>query len=152
MKIDPQVAEICRRVKITDYLINKGVQLIRRGSRACCKCPLPDHDDHDPSFYIRTLPDGTELFKCFGCSRAGNILTLVSAIEKEGKGSILKRISAQAGITLSKMEVSAHLEPRPDEVEEVFCDEQDAATSIAQISVPFMQENPTEDVINKVSR
>jgi DNA primase len=152
MKIDPQVAEICRRVKITDYLINKGVQLIRRGNRSCCRCPLPDHDDHDPSFYIFSLPDGTELFKCFGCGRVGNILSIMSAIDNENKGSILKKLSAQAGITLSKIEISAKLEPRPDEVEEIFCDEQDAATGIAQISVPFMQENPTEDVINKVSR
>lgn len=67
MPLNPQISEICRKIKITDYLSKRGVDVIKRGNRFCCKCPMPDHDDHDPSCYIRTMPDGAEVFKCFGC-------------------------------------------------------------------------------------
>lgn len=88
---DPQITELCRRVKITDYLNNRGVQLFQRGNRWSCKCPLPTHDDHTPSCYIRTLPDGTELFKCFGCGAGGNIITLMASIENTLRGAIVKK-------------------------------------------------------------
>lgn len=96
-KIDPQITEICRRIKITSYLMSKGVELIQGGGRWRCVCPLPDHDDHDPSCYIRTLPDGTELFKCFGCGKGGSILTLIAEMEKVTKGSVLKKSQLKLG-------------------------------------------------------
>ena len=40
----------------------------------------------------------------------------------------------------------------PDEVDQIFCNEQDATEQIAQIAVHFMQANPTEDAVNKISR
>jgi len=112
MAIDPQISEICRRIKITDYLAKRGVDFIRRGNRYCCKCPLPTHDDHSPSCYIRVMPDGAEVFKCFGCGESGNIITLLAAIDGESKGKIvkkspLKRVSSsrnlkqQPGLSLS---------------------------------------------------
>jgi DNA primase len=36
------------------------------------RCPLPDHDDHDPSFYI--YPPGR--FHCYGCDRGGDVVDL----------------------------------------------------------------------------
>jgi CHC2 zinc finger len=36
------------------------------------RCPLPDHDDHDPSFYI--YPPGR--FYCYGCDRGGDVIDL----------------------------------------------------------------------------
>jgi DNA primase len=89
--LDPQISEICRRVKIVDYLRQKGVNLIKGGNRWRCLCPFPDHKDHDPSFYIRTAPDGAEIFKCFGCGKSGNILSLISGIEGESKGKVVKK-------------------------------------------------------------
>ena len=35
-------------------------------------CPLPDHDDHDPSFYI--YPPGR--WWCYGCDRGGDVIDL----------------------------------------------------------------------------
>lgn len=90
--LDPQIAEICRVVRITDYLETKGVNLIKSGKRTRCLCPLPSHKDTDPSFYITTLGDGTQLFKCFGCHEAGNIITLMSKMEDESKGKIVKKL------------------------------------------------------------
>jgi DNA primase len=36
------------------------------------RCPLPDHDDHDPSFYI--YPPGR--WWCYGCGRGGDVIDL----------------------------------------------------------------------------
>jgi hypothetical protein len=36
------------------------------------RCPLPDHDDRDPSFYI--YPPGR--FHCYGCDRGGDVIDL----------------------------------------------------------------------------
>jgi DNA primase len=36
------------------------------------RCPLPDHEDHDPSFYI--YPPGR--FHCYGCDRGGDVVDL----------------------------------------------------------------------------
>jgi hypothetical protein len=36
------------------------------------RCPLPDHEDRDPSFYI--YPAGR--FWCYGCSRGGDVVDL----------------------------------------------------------------------------
>ena len=35
------------------------------------RCPLPDHDDHDPSFYIYPLGRW-----CYGCNRGGDVIDL----------------------------------------------------------------------------
>jgi hypothetical protein len=36
------------------------------------RCPLPDHDDHNPSFYI--YPPGR--WQCYGCGRGGDAIDL----------------------------------------------------------------------------
>jgi DNA primase len=36
------------------------------------RCPLPDHDDHNPSFYI--YPPGR--WWCYGCDRGGDVIDL----------------------------------------------------------------------------
>jgi DNA primase len=36
------------------------------------RCPLPDHDDHNPSFYI--YPPGR--WRCYGCDRYGDVIDL----------------------------------------------------------------------------
>ncbi|WP_083500478.1 CHC2 zinc finger domain-containing protein [Sphingomonas endophytica] len=46
------------------------------GRRRSGRCPLPDHVDRDPSFWIS--PDGRR-WKCFGCQRSGDALDLVRA-------------------------------------------------------------------------
>jgi len=48
-----------------------GYKLPRRG---LVRCPFPDHEDKNPSFYIH--PSGT-WWKCFGCGRRGGGIDLV---------------------------------------------------------------------------
>jgi len=36
------------------------------------RCPLPDHDDHNPSFYIYP----PRRWRCYGCDRGGDVIDL----------------------------------------------------------------------------
>jgi CHC2 zinc finger len=48
------------------------------------RCPLPDHDDHTPSFQVLSSH-----WRCFGCDRGGSIIDLAAAlygIEPRGRG------------------------------------------------------------------
>lgn len=156
MAVDPQISELCRRVRISDYLRSKGVNVIRRGSRECCVCPLGTHRDSDPSCFLRTLADGTELFKCFGCGKGGNIITMMAALEKQTNGQIVKKLSKECGVILTGGGGGGggfvKAEPFSEEVDTIFCDEQDVIADLAEYAVEFMRENPTVDAVNKISR
>lgn len=41
------------------------------------RCPFPDHDDHSPSFAVN-INNG--LWKCHGCNRSGNLVTLLRGL------------------------------------------------------------------------
>ena len=150
--LDPKITEICRQSKVSLYLKSRGVEVLQSGIRQRCKCPLGIHPDRDPSFYIWTLPDGTELFKCFGCNTAGNIITIMSILEKQTKGKVVRDLSSKLGISLGKFDFSIPMEPQADEVDELMCDEQDITMQIGGVVVPFLQTHPTPDAIHKISR
>lgn len=152
-EIDPAIVEICRRTKVSDYLRNLGVEVLRSGKRERCCCPLGTHSDSDPSFYIKTLPDGVQIFKCFGCGMAGNVITIMSLMEKVQKGIVIKRLSASTGIALAKFDITAiKMEPLPIEAAMAFCDEDEIMQNVARIAVQFLSANQTQDAVNKVSR
>ena len=69
-----------------DYLESKGVRLIpaRRGWN--CICPVPSHEDNDPSCYVYE-DGGNQNWFCFGCRCSGyatDIYGLVMAVEQCG--------------------------------------------------------------------
>ena len=67
-----------------EYLDSKGVDLIPSTRGWKCVCPVPSHDDHDPSCYIYEDGDQQNWF-CFGCrcsGRATDVYGLVMAVEQ----------------------------------------------------------------------
>lgn len=151
--MDQSISEICIRVKISDYLMEKGHEVIRSGRRIRCKCPLGTHRDSDPSFYITTMPDGAEVFKCFGCDKSGNIITIMHLLGKgEKKGDIVRRLAASAGVKLGKFNDGVRTEPHPHDIMALFCDEDDVSATISHIALLFMHTHKSTDAINKVSR
>jgi hypothetical protein len=149
--MDPAISEICRRVRITDYLLSKGIELSKSGRNMRCKCPL-HAGDNDPSFYVRTMEDGTQLFKCFGCNEGGTVITLMHLMDKERKGTIIKRLSRESGIKLAAFDEATRVEPLPHEIMEIFCQEDDLAAEIGEVGLKFMHFHKTPDAVNKVSR
>lgn len=45
------------------------------------RCPLPDHEDTDPSFYVYPDGDGAAHAHCYGCEFHGDIFDLFQACE-----------------------------------------------------------------------
>ena len=67
----------CEAVKAAvpaESVARRYTELRPLGGKACFdgRCPLPDHDDNDPSFYI--YPTGR--WWCYGCGRGGDVIDL----------------------------------------------------------------------------
>lgn len=148
------VQRLCREAKVSDYLEARGVELIRSGKRVKCKCPLPDHpNDNTPSFNIGEFPDGGEYFKCFGCGKSGNVISLIRLMEGKKKGQIVKELSRSHGVDVSRFSPGDFREPADDEVVALFCEEESAAMKIATYAKQFLRsQGGREDAVNKVSR
>jgi hypothetical protein len=144
------ISELCVRSKITEYLTTKGIRLIKSGAKWKCACPL--HNERDPSMYIRTMPDGAEVFHCFGCGKSGNIITLISELENIKKGSVIRNLANKLNLTIGKYDVGEKCEPLRDEVLEFFCEEDERMTEISDWVLPFLKAHASEDSVNKVSR
>jgi hypothetical protein len=98
------------------------------------------------------MPDGAELFKCFGCDRGGNIITLMAEMEKTTNGAIVKNLASRLKIKLGKWDEAERVTPLNDEILEYFCCEDEMLLEMADFVVPFLAKNPTQDAVNKISR
>jgi len=67
----------CEAIRATvpiEEIARRYTELKPLRGKACFdgRCPLPDHDDHNPSFYI--YPPGR--WWCYGCDRGGDVIDL----------------------------------------------------------------------------
>lgn len=149
------IRDLVASVRITDYLAKKGVSLIRAGRRTKCSCPLPGHKtDKTPSFYISTTSDGVELFKCFGCGAAGGIISLMRLMDgMRTNGEVIRRLASERGIVLDKWDPAAKMEPIPDEVLKVFCEEDTMSLQVSKWVSRFIEVNHgAPDAVYQVQR
>ena len=149
-----QVSTICQKVKISEYLITRGIELIRTGQRTKCKCPLPSHkDDNTPSFYITVTPDGTELYKCFGCGSGGNIISLIRNMEGMKNGQIINKLAKVLGMKMSPFAADVYVaEPSRDEVISQFCTEDNQCVDLVEYAIEFMNiHGNSRDSVDKIS-
>ena len=83
--------------KIVDYYIKYVIPFNNKRyfvkSNTKMVCPL--HDDHDPSLSVQTHSDGSETFKCFGCGKYGDIVSLHQGVVKRWKGYSIDREDAR---------------------------------------------------------
>ncbi len=86
--------EIIESVDIVDY-IAEAVNLRRRGVNFFGLCPF--HQEKTPSF---TVSPEKKIFKCFGCGKAGNVITF--AVEYYGftYAEAIRDLAKRAGIRL----------------------------------------------------
>lgn len=56
------------------------------------RCPLPDHEDRTPSFYIYPADHPGGRWYCYGCSRGGDVLDLYMSIRglDDYKGALME--------------------------------------------------------------
>ena len=89
-RIDP--AEVKARFTCADVLSRHGITW----TGADIRCPLPGHDDKDPSF---GLFDGGKAFKCHGCGRGGDCIQLEQELSGVPFPDALRTLADAAGIT-----------------------------------------------------
>ncbi len=85
------------RVQINEIVRHFGGELHRRSRGWLCRCPLPDHDDRYPSFYVY---DDTNSCWCFGCQRGGDVFALVMLVEDVEFVDAVKWVAHRAGVEM----------------------------------------------------
>ena len=104
--MDNQVEEIKQKVNIVD-VINRYVPLKKRGRHhfACC----PFHGEKTPSF---TVSEELQIFKCFGCGKAGDVFTFLQEYERIDFREALEELAKLSGVTLIKSSLIDHQESK----------------------------------------
>lgn len=80
-------------VDVATHLLR--VPLTKKGERFVALCPF--HREKTPSFSVNP---SLQIFKCFGCGKGGDVLTLVMELERLTFPEALAHLAAKAGIPL----------------------------------------------------
>ena len=104
--MDNQVEEIKQKLNIAD-VINRYVPLKKRGHHYIACCPF--HGEKTPSF---TVSEEMQIFKCFGCGKAGDVFTFLQEYERIDFREALEELAKLAGITLVKSSLVDHQESK----------------------------------------
>lgn len=94
--MDNQVEEIKQKLNIVD-VINRYVPLKKRGRHYIACCPF--HGEKTPSF---TVSEELQIYKCFGCGKAGDAFNFLEEYEKIDFKEALEELAKLAGVTLVK--------------------------------------------------
>ncbi|MBR2962243.1 MAG: DNA primase, partial [Alistipes sp.] len=96
-------------------VINDYVTLKRKGVnyQACC----PFHNEKTPSFVVSPAKG---VFKCFGCGKAGNVVTFVMEHEQLTYPEALKVVAKKYGIEVREKELTEEELRRNDDRESMF--------------------------------
>ena len=92
--MDSQVDEIKHKLDIVN-VISSYLPLKKRGRHFFARCPF--HQEKTPSFIVS--PE-LQIFKCFGCGKAGDVFTFVQEYERIDFREALEQLAKLAGITL----------------------------------------------------
>lgn len=92
--MDNQVEEIKQKLDIVT-VISQYLPLKKKGRNYWAPCPF--HGEKTPSF---TVSPELQIFKCFGCGKAGDIFTFLQEFEKIDFREALEELAQQAGIKL----------------------------------------------------
>jgi len=89
--------EIIETIDIVDY-ISEAVNLRRRGTNFVGLCPF--HQEKTPSF---TVSSEKKIFKCFGCGKAGNIITFAMEYYGLTYPEAIRELAKRAGIKINTL-------------------------------------------------
>jgi DNA primase len=94
--VENQVEEIKKKLDIVD-VIGRYLPLKKRGRHWLTNCPF--HSEKTPSF---TVSQELQIFKCFGCGKAGDIFNFLQEYDHIDFKEALEELAKIAGIVLKK--------------------------------------------------
>lgn len=98
MRIPEETLGQLRQRAAIDEIAARYTHLVpaaRGESKGCC--PLPDHDERTPSFYVNPAAG---VFHCFGCGRGGDVLTFLELVEQLTFREAALQLAEQLGIPI----------------------------------------------------
>lgn len=99
MRIPEETVERIRQSADILEVINDFVSLKKRGSNYIACCPF--HNEKTPSFNVNPT---RQIYKCFGCGKAGDAVRFVMDIENIGYGEALRYLAKKYGIEIEEQE------------------------------------------------
>ena len=91
---DETIQEVKRSVDVIE-VISAYFPLKRAGANYRALCPF--HDEKSPSFNVH--PE-KQIYKCFGCGKAGDAISFVMEFEKLEYPDAIRLLAERSGITV----------------------------------------------------
>lgn len=92
-----QLEAVKEGVPLADYAVTlTGLERMEGSGAYLGRCPLPDHEDRTPSFYV--YDDGHA--HCYGCGFHGDVLDLYQEVEGCELGFAVAGLSVRFGLAL----------------------------------------------------
>lgn len=98
--LEEQIEEVRQRSDIVD-IIGSYVKLKRSGSSYMGLCPF--HNEKSPSF---SVSPARQMYKCFGCGVAGNVITFVMEYENYSFPEAVRYLAGRTGVELTQEELT----------------------------------------------
>jgi DNA primase len=99
MRIPEETVDRIRQAADILEVINDYVSLKKRGSNYIACCPF--HNEKTPSFNVNPT---RQIYKCFGCGKAGDAVKFVMDIENIGYGEALRHLAKKYGVEIEEQE------------------------------------------------
>ena len=96
-------------------IISEFVKLKKRGANYVGLCPF--HNEKTPSFTVSPVKG---IFKCFGCGKAGDVVTFIMEHEKLSYYDALKYLARKYGIEIEETEPDPEAEEKKKLRESIF--------------------------------
>ncbi len=99
MRIPEETVERIRQSSDILEVVGDFVSLKKRGSNYIACCPF--HNEKTPSFNVNPT---RQIYKCFGCGKAGDAVRFVMDIENIGYGEALRYLAKKYGVEIEEQE------------------------------------------------
>ena len=113
--ISPKTIDTIFSVLKIEEVISDFINLKKRGVNLIGLCPF--HDEKTPSF---TVSPNKEIYKCFGCGKAGNAVTFLMEHEKYTYPQALVYLAKKYHIDIEEDETDDKYKAEQDDIESIY--------------------------------
>jgi DNA primase len=96
-------------------VISSYFPLKKAGVNYKARCPF--HEEKTPSF---TVSENKQIYKCFGCGKAGNVVSFIMDYEKISFIEAMKKLAARVGITIEEPQKESGKRSKRDLIYKVY--------------------------------